>query len=129
MRNVANAYAWWIAKNCCSLAILKPVDFTVLKPQTREFFKEFLMQVIISSQAATPVLSSNERNQLASRNRGAVEEIFIKATKIEMLAMGLMYFMSEAFRGELGDSEGVLEWGINVAKDTLRTVMDAIPTI
>ncbi|KAK7690917.1 hypothetical protein QCA50_006020 [Cerrena zonata] len=50
MSNIARAYGWWIAKDCVTLAILKPVDFTILKPQSRKFLVQLMMHTFISSQ-------------------------------------------------------------------------------
>jgi nucleolar MIF4G domain-containing protein 1 len=55
-----------------------------------------------------------------SRNRGPLQEIVLKATKINTLAMGLAYFLSEPFN-ELPDSSGLVGWGVEVAKEALRT--------
>ncbi|KAF7327646.1 MIF4G/MA4-domain-containing protein [Mycena kentingensis (nom. inval.)] len=118
IRNVAKAYGWWIAKDCVTLAILKPVDFTSLKPQSTVFLKELFAQIFVSSQAATPIAVPT------TRNRAQIEEIFIKASRIETLAMGLVYFLTEMFR----DAEDKLgKWGSDVAKDTLRTGVDIVP--
>ncbi|RDB25941.1 Suppressor of glycerol defect protein 1 [Hypsizygus marmoreus] len=132
MRNVARAYGWWIAKDCVTLAILKPVDFTLLKPQTREFLREMMIQIFISSQRETPMISSNPKDVPTTRNRGALEEIFIKATRIQNLAMGLVYFLSEAFRDLSGEEEGLeklIKWASGLAKDTLRTGVDIVPNL
>ncbi|KIJ67003.1 hypothetical protein HYDPIDRAFT_26414 [Hydnomerulius pinastri MD-312] len=124
MKNVAKAYGWWIAKDCCSLTILKPVDFTVLKPQPRKFLKEFFVQIFVASQASSPMLA-NDANEHSSRNRGTVEEIFQKATKIETLGLGLIFFLSNAFKGE----EGLAKWASSVAREMLQTGMDEIPRL
>ncbi|KAJ6576616.1 hypothetical protein DFH09DRAFT_1149872 [Mycena vulgaris] len=130
MRNVAKAYGWWIAKDCVTLGILKPVDFTILKPQSREFLKELLVQLFVSSQVATPVISASAVP--TTRNRGPVEEIFIKASRLEALAMGLVYFLTEVFRDveEMSDAlQKLTKWGSAVAKDTLRTGVDVVPSL
>ncbi|KAH0585267.1 hypothetical protein H2248_008510 [Termitomyces sp. 'cryptogamus'] len=129
MRNVARAYGWWIAKDCVTLSILKPVDFTSLKKTTREFLREMLLQIFICSQRTTPLITSNAKDVPATRNRGAVEEIFIKATRIQTLAMGLVYFLSEAFRdvSKDGEMDIFIEWASGLAKDTLRTGVDIVP--
>ncbi|EPQ54380.1 hypothetical protein GLOTRDRAFT_130697 [Gloeophyllum trabeum ATCC 11539] len=131
MQNIAKAYAWWIAKDCCPISILKPVDFTMLKLQTRTFFKEFFIQLFISSQATNPTEQVAPRDAPLTRNRAAIEQIFIRATRIEALALGLLYFLSEAFRHENEeDSRGKLvKWAVDVAKDTLNTGMDIVPNL
>ncbi|TFY60458.1 hypothetical protein EVJ58_g5148 [Rhodofomes roseus] len=126
LRNVARAYGWWIAKDCCTFAILKPVDFTVLKPQSHTFLKELLTQVFVSTQVSTPLLSADP-STLPTRNRGPLEEVFIKATRVQNLAVGLIFFIGEAFRGEgAGDEKGFVRWASQVARDTLRTGMDVV---
>jgi nucleolar MIF4G domain-containing protein 1 len=73
---------------------------------------------------AIPIFGQNDSDPQRTRNRAVVEEIFIKATKIKTLAVGLVYFTSEAFQGELGDETSLLGWGIAIAKDILRTGTD-----
>ncbi|KAF7970077.1 hypothetical protein HWV62_25056 [Athelia sp. TMB] len=126
MRNVAQAYGWWVAKDCCTLAILKPVDFTTLKPRTIKFLRDLAKYLFIASQVSTPVLGSALPT---TRNRGAVEEIFIKATRIEALALGLVYFLSKEVSITDGDGEGLVKWASGVAIDTLRTGMDIVPNL
>ncbi|RDX57306.1 MIF4G-domain-containing protein [Lentinus brumalis] len=123
MRNVARAFGWWIAKDCCTLAILKPVDFTVLKPQAQAFLKELFTHVLANTQLSTPLLSSE--NLPTTRNKGPLEEVFMKGAKIETLALGLAYFIREAFRSE----GGFLKWASQVALDVLRTGVDNVPVI
>ena len=126
MRNVAKLYAWWIAKDATSLTILKPVDFTVLKPRGRAFLRELLVQIFVASQTASPVLGATPQ----TRNRGAVEEVFIKAARVEALAMGLVYFITQVIMKETSadDAEGkFVKWAGGVAKETLRTGLDVVP--
>lgn len=124
-KNVAKAYAWWIAKDCCTLTIFKPVDFTMLKPQTRTFLKELFIQLFIASQVSSPMLSNDSGDYPSMRNRGSLEEIFLKASRIENLGLGLVFFISSTFKGE----DGFLTWASSVAKETLQTGMDHIPRI
>ena len=141
MKNMAKAYGWWIAKDCCTITILKvalrlmvvsgaftkhiqPVDFTVLKPQAQKFLRELFVQIFVASQASSPILAE-DANEQASRNRGAVEDIFIKATRIENLGLGLVFFLSNAFKG----GEGLVKWACTVAKETLQTRMNELPRL
>ncbi|KAF9050784.1 hypothetical protein BDZ89DRAFT_977686 [Hymenopellis radicata] len=125
LRNVARAYAWWLAKDCVALTILKPVDFTTLQTQTKTFLSEMFTQLFISSQVSTPLLRTTDDNDLMmNKNRKAVEEIFIKATRVQILAMGLVYFISSLFTTE---NSKFTKWATEVAKDTLRTGADIIP--
>ncbi|KAG0706767.1 hypothetical protein DFH29DRAFT_899911 [Suillus ampliporus] len=125
MKNVAKAYAWWIAKDCCTLTIFKPVDFTLLKPQTRTFLKELFIQLFVASQVSSPMLSNDPSDYPSMRNRGSLEEIFLKASRIENLGLGLVFFMSNMFKGE----DGFLMWASSLAKETLQTGMDHVPKI
>ncbi|TFK70346.1 MIF4G-domain-containing protein [Pluteus cervinus] len=131
-KNVARAYGWWIAKDSVSLSILKPLDFTVLKPTTRGFMHDLLLEVFINSQLSTPVLviTSIDFSALTT-DRRSLEEIFIKAAKLENLAMGLVYFMTESFRKVGGDDEFVkfVKRAQSIARDTLRTGLDVIPAL
>ncbi|KAG6900793.1 hypothetical protein C0993_000112 [Termitomyces sp. T159_Od127] len=132
MRNVARAFGWWIAKDCVTLLILKPVDFTSLKETTTEFLREMLLQTFICSQRTTPSITLNPKDVPATRNRGAIEEIFIKATRIQTLAMGLVYFLSGAFRDMSKDGnemEKFIKWATGLAKDTLRMGVDIVPSL
>ena len=147
LRNVAKAYAWWIAKDAVTIQILKvripifhsqgpfslhlkAVDFTMLKPRTKEFLKELFVQIFINSQRTTPLLISDMSKLTFTRNRNAVEEIFIKGSRVQALAMGLVYFLTETFKDK-SETElaKFLRWAIGVAKDTLRTGVDLIPTL
>ncbi|KAI0749305.1 armadillo-type protein [Daedaleopsis nitida] len=118
MRNVARAFGWWVAKDCCTLAILKPVDFTVLKAQTQTFMKELFTHVLANTQLATPLLRSERAEDLPkTRNKGPLEDVFVKGRRLQTLALGLVYFIREAFREE----EGFLKWASQVALETLRS--------
>ncbi|KAJ7227305.1 hypothetical protein GGX14DRAFT_629361, partial [Mycena pura] len=124
--NVAKAYAWWIAKDCVTLTILKPVDFTTLKQQSQGFLRELFVQLFINSQVTTPMISTAAPT---TRNRAPIEEIFIKANRVETLAMGLVYFLTEVFLDvdDLHDGlQQLVKWASGVAKDTLRTSVDMI---
>ena len=110
----------------------KPVDFTMLKPRTRGFLKELFTEIFVNSQRPTPLVTSDLRNITFTRNRNAIEEIFIKASRIQALAMGLVYFLSETFIDKSEPEDGFikfLRWAVNVAKDTLRTGVGLVPSI
>lgn len=124
MRNVARAYGWWLAKDCCTLAVLKPVDFTVLRPQSQTFLRELFVHTLANTQLATPLLAEGRTEDLpTTRNRGPLEEVFLRGSKIQTVALGLVYFFQTAFKGE----EGFLKWASQVALDTLRTGMELVP--
>ncbi|KAI0001466.1 armadillo-type protein [Russula compacta] len=123
MRNVADAYAWWVAKDCVTLSMFKPVDFTALKSRTRDFLSHFFHQLFANSQVSTPILSGDLPS---SRNKASLEEIFIKATQIQALAMGLVYFLTDMKKAS---EEEFIQWAGTIAIDTLRTGLDVIPTL
>lgn len=76
----------------------QPVDFTILKHQTTQFLSAFYSQLFVSSQVSTPMPRKADTEDLAmNKNRAAVEEIFIKATGMQTLAMGLVYLLSSSF--------------------------------
>ena len=99
------------------------MDFTVLKPRTRDFLSYFFHQVFASSQVSTPVLGADLP---PTRSKGPIEEIFIKATRVQALAMGLVYFLTEMKKTS---EEEFVQWASAVAIDTLRTGLDVIPTL
>lgn len=49
--NLAQAYAWWISKDCLSLQALKPVDFTLLQPRPAQFLGLLLIHLVLSVQS------------------------------------------------------------------------------
>ncbi|KAH8994909.1 armadillo-type protein [Lactarius akahatsu] len=121
--NVANAYAWWVAKGCVTLSVFKPVDFTILKPRTRDFLSYFFRQLFANSQSSIPTLQSDVP---PTRNKASLEEIFVKAARIQVLAMGLVYFLTEMKKGS---EEEFIRWAIGVAIDALRTGLDIVPAL
>ncbi|KAF8529830.1 hypothetical protein JB92DRAFT_2782635 [Gautieria morchelliformis] len=134
--NVARAYAWWITKGSCSLTILKPVDFTILQKQSRDFFRDFFFQLFISSQVSSPAIASNAeaaRYLTGPGKRESLEEIFSKATRISTLTQGLLYFLTTTLRGDCrSDNEQVsetLKWARDVARDTLRIGLDVVASL
>jgi nucleolar MIF4G domain-containing protein 1 len=98
------------------------VDFTVLKPRTRDFLSHFFHQLFANSQLSAPILSGELPR---TRNKDPLEEIFIKATRIQMLSMGLVYFLSEMKKAS---GKEFIEWACSIAIDILRTGMDVIST-
>ncbi|KAJ3972249.1 hypothetical protein EV361DRAFT_970953 [Lentinula raphanica] len=127
-KNLAQAFAWWIAKDSITLAVLKPIDFTKLKPQTDLFLRRLFTYMFLSSQTKSPLLGTKAS---LSRNRASIEEIFIKATRLQALAMGLVIFLSRGIRLEDVDRDTVklVEWGIEIGKETLRTGLDIVPDL
>lgn len=99
------------------------MDFTVLKPRTQIFLSYFFQQLFVSSQVSAPVLGADLP---PTRSKGPIEEIFIKATRVEILAMGLVYFLTEMKKTS---EEEFVQWASAVAIDTLRTGLDVVPTL
>ena len=99
------------------------MDFTVLKPRTRDFLSYFFHQLFASSQVSAPVLGVDLP---PTRSKGPIGEIFIKATRVQALAMGLAYFLTEMKKTS---EEEFVQWASAVAIDTLRTGLDVIPTL
>jgi len=122
-KNIARAYSWWVAKDCCSLAIFRPVNFTVLKDHTKDFFREFLLQLFIDTQVSTPSVSKNPQSltqKITSRNRDSVEEVFRKASAHEGLRAGLYYFIRRVFEEEVEeDVDGFVAWAVEISTETL----------
>jgi nucleolar MIF4G domain-containing protein 1 len=118
-----------------NLYIIQPVDFMKLKLQTRDFFKELFIHIFINSQRSTPLANSTNKDLVFTRNRNAIEEIFNKVSRVEVLGMGLVFLLSELFPKKQRDDDDddgfskFLKWAVGVAKDTLRTVngIDPIP--
>jgi nucleolar MIF4G domain-containing protein 1 len=101
----------------------QPVDFTVLKPPTREFLSHFFRRLFVNSQVSTPVLGND---MPPTHNKSSLEAIFIKATRIQVLAIGIAYFLTEMKKHS---EEEFIQWASSVAIDTLRTGLDIIPTL
>lgn len=142
LKNMARAYSWWVAKDCCSLAIFKvsalfartvgkvltihggqPVNFTVLKHKTEDFLQEFLVQLFIDTQISTPSVTEGPRSRaqkITSRSRESVEEVFLKARVHEGLRAGLCYFIRRAFKEDVeGDGNGFVAWAVEVSTEAL----------
>ena len=117
----------WDSHSCLRC---QPVDFTLLKPQTTEFLRELFSWILVNSQVSTPVLTDDLSSLSLTKNRAAIEEIFIKASRTDTLAMGLVYFLTETFkplRSQTDPASKFLTWGVNLATDTLRSGLDIVP--
>ncbi len=91
-----------------------------------------LSQLFISTQTSTPLIGSNAKTLSTTRDRAAIEEVFIKATRVQNLAMGLVYFLSNTAQEDGIIDETVtkfIRWATEVAKDTLRTGVDVVPNL
>jgi len=123
LRNTARAYSWWVAKDCCSLTIFKPVDFSALKDQTKHFIKEFLLHLFIDTQISTPSVIESAQSvaqKIISRNRDSVEEVFRKANVHEGLRVGLHYFINRVFKKDMEeDGDGFVAWAVEISTEVL----------
>jgi len=123
LKNTARAYSWWVAKDCCNLTIFKPVDFSVLKDQTKIFLKECFLQLFIDTQVSTPSMTENARSitqKITSRNRDSVEDVFRKASVHEGLRAGLRYFIDRTFRKDVEeDGDGFVAWAVEISTEAL----------
>lgn len=100
----------------------QPVDFSVLKDQTKGFIKEFLLHLFIDTQISTPSVTENARSiaqKLTSRNRDSIEDVFRKANVHEGLSVGLRYFISHTFERDVEDSDGFVAWAVEVSTEVL----------
>ncbi|EJD49082.1 hypothetical protein AURDEDRAFT_85439 [Auricularia subglabra TFB-10046 SS5] len=121
LENVARAYGWWIAKGACSITALKPLEFELLKPQTRRFVTRLLVHLFISTQVTSPAAPIAK----ATRKREEIERALLFAARVPTLQQGLLYFLNSAFKKPLDGPEGQLvQWAVDVAKDTLTAGVD-----
>jgi nucleolar MIF4G domain-containing protein 1 len=100
----------------------------ILKPQSQQFLRELLLQTFISSQSGMPLINASQLPTM--RNRAAIDEIFVKAARIENLAMGLVYFLTNTILKHPYEDENVAKfakWAAGLAIDTLRKGTDLIP--
>ena len=109
---------------------MQPVDFTALKPRAEEFLREAFSHIFINTQRSTPITNMNSSKVTFTRSRTAIEEIFIKATRVQALAMGLVYFLTTMAKdrsGVDGEFAKFIPWAAGVAIDTLRNAVDSVP--
>lgn len=84
----------------------------------------------MSTQVSTPLLSTSIKDLPDTHHRGPLEEVFIKATRIPAMAMGMLYFIGEMGHEESEEAQaGILQWARRVALETLRTGMDVVPNL
>jgi nucleolar MIF4G domain-containing protein 1 len=103
------------------------VDFALLKLSTSTFLSNFFVHLSIATQVSVPVLGDSIPT---TRNREALEQVFIKATRMESLRLGLLYFLQKVMtQPREGDSEQLVKWATGVAMDTLKTGMDIVPNL
>ncbi len=95
----------------------------MLKPRTRDFLSHFFRQLFVNSQTSVPTLQSDAP---PTRHKAFLEDIFVKAARIQVLAMGLVYFLTDMKKGT---EEEFIRWAISVSIDALRTGLDIVPTL
>ncbi|CAE6518664.1 unnamed protein product [Rhizoctonia solani] len=128
IQNYAKAYAWWLARGSVSLTILKPVEFLILQPSTKLFFKALFTQMIISSQSNSPLVDirSAESAIPQTRNKGEIEEIATKARKLPAMCKGIGYFIQiilseeDDIKAKTKKAHELVVWGLGVLKDALQ---------
>ncbi|KZV73019.1 hypothetical protein PENSPDRAFT_649267 [Peniophora sp. CONT] len=130
-RNIARAYAWWIARDAVSLTVLKPVDFIALKPATRRFVRDLLERIFFDTQARSPALAARVHELPSKRDRTAIETAFLKAARVPALAAGLAYFLAEMDKARDVDNEEDVfyKWAGGVAVETLRMGTDIVSSL
>jgi nucleolar MIF4G domain-containing protein 1 len=84
--------------------------------------EELLLNVFVSTQLSTPMIPPNWREAVTTRDRTAIDAVFVKAARIQILAMGLVYFISHMSGSR--EADGLVKWAIEIAKDTLRATVE-----
>jgi nucleolar MIF4G domain-containing protein 1 len=125
VRNWAKAYGWCIAKEGTTLAILKPINFTRLRPASAGFLQQLLIALILASQTASPLLILPS-TRLADLDPTPLKEVVMKVANLPDLCEGLLYFLQTsltddgAWLDSLGEGEKqVAVWGREVLRDEL----------
>ncbi|KIO34363.1 hypothetical protein M407DRAFT_13520 [Tulasnella calospora MUT 4182] len=130
LKNLARAYAWWVAKGAMALDAFKPLNFLSLKSQTTLFLRTFFAELFVSSQSASPLLdfATEDEREVASlsRDREVLEVIMMKSIKSANVVQGMMYLFEQdveelAGMAKDGEVRKLIRWGVKVAKETLGT--------
>ncbi|KAF8318483.1 hypothetical protein DL93DRAFT_2124903 [Clavulina sp. PMI_390] len=108
LRNVASAYAWWMAKGSVSLSTLKAVPLESLKAQGVRFFETFFAQFLIGTQSSSPLHSITT---LASKGKlpfgkdiKVLDELVLKVVAQHTnLAAGMYKFLSRVHWEKIPD--------------------------
>lgn len=102
----------------------------MLKSQTTFFLRQLLINLLLSSQSTSPLVGGEV---YVSRNRASIEDIFIKASKLQTVSMGLVFFLSKGLIFDNADDIDdpniikLVKWGVEIAMDTLRGGLDIVP--
>lgn len=83
-----------------------------------------LTHLFVYTQNPSPTATLSSASTLKERNRNAVEEVFLHGAKVEVLAMGLVYFMGQMKM--FGAEVEFMDWAVGVAKDTLKGGIDVM---
>lgn len=144
VENVARAYAWWFAKGSISLYVLKPIDFTALKPKSTTFLQLLFIHLLLSVQSTSPALTlslsrlaearardEEEEVKGTTDQRAALESLFVRGLATNtVLTRGLALFVQQNVAGKalkmardkLGaDKVSVarLKWALGIVKQVL----------
>ncbi|PWN89205.1 hypothetical protein FA10DRAFT_253280 [Acaromyces ingoldii] len=144
VENVARAYAWWFAKGSISLYVLKPIDFTALKPKSTTFLQLLFIHLLLSVQSTSPALTLSLSRLADARardeeaevkgtpdQRAALESLFVRGLATNtVLTRGLALFVQQNVAGKapkmardrLGaDKVSVarLKWALGIVKQVL----------
>lgn len=104
----------------------------MLKSQTTFFLRQLLINLLLSSQSTSPLVGGEVSS---SRNRASIEDIFIKASKLQTVSMGLVFFFSKGLildnANDIDDPNIIklVKWGVEIAMDTLRGGLDIVPDL
>ncbi|KAK4046926.1 suppressor of glycerol defect [Microbotryomycetes sp. JL201] len=136
--NVAKLYAWCIAKDSLSLAVLKagsaiffgkkidPVPFSQLKVSSRTFITCLLAHVLLATQTPSPafVLTTSATR----RDRQAVERVFVKIAPHAQLTAGLIYFFESSFASTFDDKKAFKlgEQRAKIVKSCSKVAVDTL---
>jgi nucleolar MIF4G domain-containing protein 1 len=94
--------------------------------------KELILHVLINSQMGTPFLPlhTSHTSFNPAKNRLIIEEIFLKAARIQNLAVGLVYFISEISKEDIDERvRDYVKWSSSLAIETLQTGIDVMSSI
>ncbi|EJD06611.1 uncharacterized protein FOMMEDRAFT_165363 [Fomitiporia mediterranea MF3/22] len=133
MANVARMYAWLVVKECVAITILKTLDFISFKSKTKIFLKVFFTHLFADSQnpSTVPSLSTDiDPTIVGRRDEKALTDMFVKATRVPALALGISRFLTSTFCSLDDESEGrdktgaFMRWCCEVAKNVLHSAHD-----
>ncbi|KIM20855.1 hypothetical protein M408DRAFT_81406 [Serendipita vermifera MAFF 305830] len=134
-RNMAKFYGWLIARGSLSIFALRPINFTLLQPNTLGFLDTLFYDIFVNSQGPTPILSRTGLATLWQRgdtsiigkakyDKGQIVETFMPAIRDGDLAKGLIVYLSKFIKRKVGQGEEgerrFFVWAVDVAKEVLE---------